>query len=53
MITNKALLVRVVLEQLALIFSGQRSPVFAHRGEQLIKEAAAKESGNWKECARN
>ena len=49
LITNRALLERIVLEQLALIFSGQRSPVFTHRGEQLIKEAAAKENNNWKE----
>ena len=49
LITNAALLEKIVLEQLALIFSGQRSPVFTHRGEQLIKEATAGEISNWKE----
>ena len=38
LITNLELVELIVLEQLALIFSGQRSPVFTNRNEQIIKE---------------
>ena len=47
LITNRKLVELIVLEQLAIIFSGKRSPIFNHRGEQLIKEATTKESSNW------
>ena len=43
LITNLALVERIVLEQLSLIFSGQRSPVFTNRNEQIIKEAQTKD----------
>ena len=38
LITKRRLVELKVLEQLALIFSGKRSPIFQKRGEQLIKE---------------
>ena len=39
----------IVLQQLALIFSGQESPIFSHRNEQLLKEMNVKSSKNWKD----
>ena len=41
-ITNRELVEQIVLEQLALIFSGKRSPIFSHRNEQIIKESQVK-----------
>ena len=38
LITKRRLVKLKVLKQLALIFSGKRSPIFQKRGEQLIKE---------------
>ena len=49
LITNLALVERIVLEQLSLIFSGQRSPVFTNRNEQIIKEAQTKDKNTWKD----
>ena len=39
----------IVLQQLALIFSGQESPIFSHRNEQLLKEMNVKSSKNRKD----
>ena len=47
--TNLALVEMIVLEQLALIFSGQRSPVFTNRNEQIIKEAQSRNDKTWKD----
>jgi len=49
LITNRDLVERIVLEQLALIFSGKRSPIFTHRDEQLIKESQVKSEFDWKD----
>ena len=49
LITNQSLVELIVLEQLALIFSGKRSPIFQNRGEQIITESATKDSSNWKD----
>ena len=49
LLTNKELVERIVLEQLALIFSGKISSVFTHRNEQLIKEAQAKSNNSWQD----
>ena len=35
--TDKVLIEQIVLEELEKIFSGKRSHIFSHRGEQLIK----------------
>ena len=48
LITNRSLVECIVLEQLALIFSGKRSPIFQNRGDQIIQESAIKDSSNWK-----
>ena len=48
LITNRRLVELIVLEQVALIFTGKRSPIFQNQGEQLIKESVTKESSNWK-----
>ena len=49
LMTNRELVERIVLEQLALIFSGKRSPIFSHRDEQIIKESQVKAEYNWKD----
>ena len=49
MLINRELVERIVLQQLALIFSGQESPVFSHRNEQLLKEMNVKSIKNWKD----
>ena len=46
LITNRSLVERIVLEQLALIFSGKRSPIFQNRGDQIIQELVIKDSSN-------
>ena len=48
LITNRSLVERIVLEQLALIFSGKRSPIFQNRGDQIVQESVIKDSSNWK-----
>ena len=47
--TDKARIERIVLEELEKIFSGKRSHIFSHRGEQLIKELTTKDKMGWKE----
>ena len=42
LITNRRMVELTVLEQVALIFSGKRSPIFQNQGEQLIKESVTK-----------
>ena len=49
LLINRELVERIVLQQLALIFSGQESPVFSHRNEQLLKEMNVKSIKNWKD----
>ena len=44
---------RIVLEELEKIFSGKRSHIFTHRGEQLIKEMSAKNKQGWKEWMKD
>ena len=39
LITDKALLEETVLEDLSKIFMGQKSKIFVHKGQQLIKAA--------------
>ena len=39
----------IVLEELAKIFSGQKSKVFASKNDQLIREMQVKEAGGWEE----
>ena len=46
LITNRSLVERIVLEQLALIFSGKHSPIFQNRGDQIIQELVIKDSSN-------
>ena len=48
-ITNRQLLEDIVLEQLVLIFSGKKSPIFTSRNEQIIKEITVKEGGGWED----
>ena len=47
--TDRARIEEIVLEELAKIFSGQRSAIFTHRGEQLIKEMDVKQLMGWQE----
>ena len=47
--TDRARIEEIVLEELAKIFSGQRSAIFSHRGEQLIKEMEVKQLMGWQE----
>ena len=47
--TDRAWIEEIVLEELAKIFSGQRSAIFTHRGEQLIKEMDVKQLMGWQE----
>jgi len=47
--TDRARIEEIVLEELAKIFSGQRSAIFIHRGEQLIKEMDVKQLMGWQE----
>jgi len=49
LLTNRELVERIVLEQLALIFSGKQSPIFSYRDEQLIRAAQTTEDHNWKD----
>ena len=42
LITDKALLEETVLEDLSKIFMGQKSKIFVHKGQQLIKAAKVK-----------
>ena len=49
LLTNRELVERIVLQQLALIFSGQESPIFSNRNEQILKEMHVKSSKNWKD----
>lgn len=51
--TDKAIIERIVLEELEKIFSGKRSHIFSHRGEQLIKEMSAKDKQGWKEWIKD
>ena len=51
--TDKAMIERIVLEELEKIFSGKRSHIFTHKGEQLIKELAAKDKQGWKEWIKD
>ena len=39
----------IVLEELAKIFSGQKSKVFSSKNEQIIREIQVKEAGGWEE----
>ena len=41
------------MEELAKICSGQRSAIFTHRGEQLIKEMDIKQLLGWQEWMKN
>ena len=47
--TDKARIERIVLGELEKIFSGKRSHIFSHRGEQLVKELTTKDKMGWKE----
>jgi len=51
--TDKARIEEIVLEELAKIFSGQRSAIFTHRGEQLIKEMDVKQLMGWQEWMKD
>ena len=51
--TDKATIERIVLVELEKIFSGKRSHIFTHKGEQLIKELAAKDKQGWKEWIKD
>ena len=51
--TDRARIEEIVLEELAKIFSGQRSAVFSHRGQQLIKEMDVKQLLGWQEWMRD
>ena len=50
---DKARIEEIVLEELAKIFSGQRSAIFTHRGEQLIKEMDVKQLMGWQEWMKD
>ena len=51
--TDRAQIEEIVLEELAKIFSGQCSPIFTHRGEQLIKELDIKQLLGWQEWMKD
>jgi len=51
--TDRAWIEEIVLEELAKIFSGQRSAIFTHRGEQLIKEMDVKQLMGWQELMKD
>ena len=51
--TDRARIEEIVLEELAKIFSGQRSAIFTHRGEQLIKEMDIKQLLGWQEWMKD
>ena len=51
--TDRAWIEEIVLEELAKIFSGQRSAIFTHRGEQLIKEMDVKQLMGWQEWMKD
>ena len=51
--TDKAMIEQIVTEELENIFSGKWSHIFSHRGEQLIKELAAKDKEGWNEWIGN
>ena len=41
-------IINIVLDELTLIFSGKRSPIFSNRNGQIIKEVVKKQSDSWK-----
>ena len=51
--TDRAQIEEIVLEELAKICFGQRSPIFTHRGEQLIKELDIKQLLGWQEWMKD
>ena len=51
--TDRARIEEIVLEELAKIFSGQRSAIFSHRGQQLIKEMDVKQLLGWQEWMKD
>ena len=51
--TDRARIEEIVLEELAKIFSGQRSAIFTHRGEQLIKEMDVKQLMGWQDWMKD
>ena len=46
--TDRETIINIVLDELAIIFSGKRSAIFHNRNEQLIKELVTKQSEAWK-----
>ena len=48
MATARARIEEIVLQALEKIFSGQRSKIFSHRNEQLVKEIAAAAGDGWR-----
>ena len=44
---------RTRIEEVVKIFSGQRSAIFSHRGEQLIKEMEIKQLIGWQEWMKD
>jgi len=44
---------RTRIEEVVKIFSGQRSAIFSHRGEQLIKEMEIKQLKGWQEWMKD
>ena len=46
--TDRETIINIVLDELAVIFSGKRSAIFTNRNEQLIKELVTKQSEAWK-----
>ena len=51
--TDRARIEEIVLEELSKIFSGQRSAIFSHRGQQIIKEIDVKQLLGWQEWMKD
>ena len=47
--TARARIEEIVLQELEKIFSGQRSKIFSHRNEQLVKEIATAAGDGWRD----
>ena len=46
--TERQTIINIVLDELAIIFSGEQSTIFRSRNEQIVKELVTKQSEAWK-----